>query len=315
MGLYPLYKSHHIMGLCVGKAGNAGVLDPVGPVREGKESVKALVRYKAGQVGLQNLGNTCFLNSAVQCLSHTQPLTEYFLENDWKSEVNADNPLGMGGRIAEGYGALIDRMWRGTKTTVNPEEFKGVVEQWAPQFQGYEQHDSSELLTFLLDGLHEDLNRVTVKKYVQDAEEGDGHGLFTQTLCYGIGKKQAAMGDKPYATSNDLLEFVQIRVHEKSNNRMQPCGEKMLHDHFDTPCNGQFIMFHEETINNLKADYEQENEARISTGKSRGVGAQKVLHELPSAAYDSVQDFVNSSISNSLPPLPKNAQPLNGPLE
>lgn len=162
-----MYKSHLLMGLCVGKAGNAGVL---GPVPEGKESVKALVRYKAGQVGLQNLGNTCFLNSAVQCLSHTQPLTEYFLENDWKSEVNADNPLGMGGRIAEGYGALIDRMWRGTKTTVNPEDFKGVVEQWAPQFQGYEQHDSSELLTFLLDGLHEDLNRVTVKKYVQDAE-------------------------------------------------------------------------------------------------------------------------------------------------
>ena len=128
----------------------------------------------------------------------------------------------------------------------------------------------------------------------QEAEEGDGHGLFTKTLCYGIGKKQAAMGDKPYATSNDLLEFVQIRVHEKSNNRMQPCGEKMLHDHFDNPCNGQFIMFHEETINNLKADYEQENEARTSTRKSRGVGAQKVIQELPSAADDSVQDFVNS---------------------
>ena len=73
----------------------------------------------------------------------------------------------------------------------------------------------------------------------QLAEEEGENGIFTKTLCYGIGERQAAMGNKPYATSNDLLEFVQIRVHEKTNNRMQPLGEKMLHDHFDAPCNGQ----------------------------------------------------------------------------
>lgn len=41
------------------------------------------------------------------------------------------------------------------------------VGRFAPQFSGYQQQDSHELLAFLLDGLHEDLNRIRKKPYIQ----------------------------------------------------------------------------------------------------------------------------------------------------
>ncbi|XP_047419402.1 ubiquitin carboxyl-terminal hydrolase 4 isoform X2 [Sciurus carolinensis] len=120
-----------------------------------------------GLCGLGNLGNTCFMNSALQCLSNTAPLTDYFLKDEYEAEINRDNPLGMKGEIAEAYAELIKQMWSGRDAHVAPRMFKTQVGRFAPQFSGYQQQDSQELLAFILDGLHEDLNRVKKKPYLE----------------------------------------------------------------------------------------------------------------------------------------------------
>ncbi|KDP20649.1 hypothetical protein JCGZ_03783 [Jatropha curcas] len=125
-----------------------------------------------GLTGLQNLGNTCFMNSAIQCLVHTPEFAKYFRE-DYHQEINWQNNLGMMGELAIAFGELLRKLWAPGRTPVNPRQFKLKLARFSPQFSGHNQHDSQELLAFLLDGLHEDLNRVKQKPYIE-SRDADG---------------------------------------------------------------------------------------------------------------------------------------------
>ncbi|KAK0419447.1 hypothetical protein QR680_014150 [Steinernema hermaphroditum] len=126
--------------------------------------------YKLGVCGLQNLGNTCFMNSALQCLSNVPEITQYFLSDEYKKHLNTTNKLGMQGQLAMAYGGLIHQMWSGENYSVVPRQLKNVIGRFEPRFSGYQQQDSQELLAFLLDGLHEDLNKIIKKPYIEDKD-------------------------------------------------------------------------------------------------------------------------------------------------
>jgi len=142
----------------------------------------------SGKVGLANLGNTCFLSSSLQCLSHTIPLTDYFLGYDFRSEINAENALGTSGKLANSYSEVVKNLWLGGERSFGAVEFKRDLERFAPQFLGYEQHDSQELLAYLLDGIHEDLNRIKKRPYITDPDcdgtndEGDAITAWSHYL-------------------------------------------------------------------------------------------------------------------------------------
>ena len=68
-------------------------------------------QYPVGVCGLNNLGNTCFMNSAIQCISNVSPLREYVLADDFKEHINYDNKLGSGGLIASEFAKLMRTMW------------------------------------------------------------------------------------------------------------------------------------------------------------------------------------------------------------
>lgn len=130
-------------------------------------------QYNSGGVcGMYNLGNTCFMNSSLQCLSNARPLTYYFLSDYYLHEINRDNPLGSEqADLVMNYAKTIKKLWAAKPgSAISPRAFKAALGKFAPRFSGSQQQDAQELLSGVLDALHEDLNRVLKKPYVEDKD-------------------------------------------------------------------------------------------------------------------------------------------------
>ncbi len=114
--------------------------------------LKTLVGF--GQTGLDNLGNTCFLNTAIQCLSSIKNLTAYFLSNTYSEDLNMDKAEH---ELVEEYANLIKDIWRGNRR-VNPSHFKKCLGRFYDSYAGFRQNDSAEAYIKLIELLHEGLS-------------------------------------------------------------------------------------------------------------------------------------------------------------
>ncbi|XP_044252140.1 ubiquitin carboxyl-terminal hydrolase Usp2 isoform X4 [Drosophila takahashii] len=106
-----------------------------------------------GLCGLRNIGNTCFMNSVIQCLSHTQELTR-FLRSHHGSRSSSTKDQ----QILHEFAKLIQEMWTSNVHTVTPMELKRAFSTKHRMYSDYNQQDAQEFLRFFLDSLHSALN-------------------------------------------------------------------------------------------------------------------------------------------------------------
>lgn len=138
---------------------------------------KSLKELK-GLNGLENLGNTCYMNAALQCLSQLPELSNYLLNKNWTSDLNTVNVIGSRGMIICQYVKLLEELWDGSVGKfAEPRDFRKLIEKENSMFEGFEQHDSSEFLSYLMDTMHEDLNRILKKPYIEQRDYKIGENL------------------------------------------------------------------------------------------------------------------------------------------
>ena len=123
-----------------------------------------------GVVGLSNIGNTCYMNTALQCILHTSALKNFLMSENLEKEINKNNPLGTKGEILLALADLFRSYWRTSFGRINPSKFKYLVGRHLSTFEGFSQHDSQEFLSQILDAVHEDANRILHKPYTETIE-------------------------------------------------------------------------------------------------------------------------------------------------
>ncbi|CAL1540457.1 unnamed protein product, partial [Lymnaea stagnalis] len=123
-----------------------------------------------GLTGLQNLGNTCYLNSALQSLSNCPPLTRYFL--DCPQLIRPEKPP----MLSRSYLKLMTELWHKKRPSyVVPSGVVTGIKAVHPMFRGYTQQDAQEFLRCLMDQLHEEL-KVPFSDESESEDEDDGGG-------------------------------------------------------------------------------------------------------------------------------------------
>ena len=102
-------------------------------------------------IGLNNIGATCYMNATLQCLSNTNKLTEYFL-NIYKTSPNKN--------MSNEYQKVLINIWdrKNNNKSYSPNSFKEVLSKENPLFAGIAANDSKDLINFLLERFHQELN-------------------------------------------------------------------------------------------------------------------------------------------------------------
>lgn len=121
-------------------------------------SYSALRRTKLPRTGLTNFGVTCYMNSTLQCLSATIPLSTFFLEDDRYKQYRQKNWKGSSGIMPELYTNLIRSLWKQDVDIIKPTTFRNFCGRMNREWAIDRQQDAKEFFDFLVDCLHEDLN-------------------------------------------------------------------------------------------------------------------------------------------------------------
>ena len=160
-----------------------------------------------GLIGLQNIGATCYMNATLQCFSNVPKFREDILSLPKK---NKNEQL-----LCYSLRKVFYNLWRkkGRKKYYEPYSFKDLISEMNPLFAGVAANDSKDLILFILETIHKELNKKNTSDLPPNQVNNlDFMSVFKEFVNYYKSNNESIVSDEFYGYFVSVLTCANCSV-------------------------------------------------------------------------------------------------------
>ena len=157
---------------------------------------------KTHSSGLNNIGATCYMNATLQCLANVKNLTTKLLNQFQNNDKNSHKY-----KLTNAYVEVLMNIWKSNKKSYSPYNFKKIISEMNPLFDGIQANDSKDLILFLLETLHKELNTAEKGNNINpnNINQYDYQSSFNAFSNYFTNNYRSVISDTFYGMFNSMM--------------------------------------------------------------------------------------------------------------
>ena len=167
-----------------------------------------MVNILPHKVGLQNIGQTCYMNASLQCLTNVVKLSTKLLLLFDQKKINVDQQP-----LTYVYSSLLNEFKNTNKSYIIPRAFKATLEGLNPLFQGNQASDAKDFIFFMIERLHQELkppenplNNFGQIDFLQQEMEAKNQMLTLNKFLIEFGNNSSIISETFYGITSSIMK-------------------------------------------------------------------------------------------------------------